>query len=58
MKEIRIYSRRLAEYLTEKGFYYERIVQDVVHTKFKNWIFMDTPELRKAMSEYSKENRR
>lgn len=57
MKTIRIYSRRLAERITENGIEFIRVVPDVAHPKFVNWIFEDTPELRQEMEKYSKERR-
>lgn len=57
MKTIRIYSRRLAERITENGIEIVRVVPDVAHPKFVNWIFEDTPELRQEMEKYSKERR-
>ena len=53
-KESRIYNRSLAEYLTSKGFFYLRIVQDIKNPKFQNWIFEDTPQLHEAIKEYKK----
>lgn len=57
MKTIRIYSRRLAEKITENGIEFIRVVPDVAHPKFVNWIFEDTPELRQEMEKYSEERR-
>ena len=57
MKTIRIYSRRLAEKITENGIEFIRVVPDAAHPKFVNWIFEDTPELRQEMEKYSKERR-
>ena len=57
MKTIRIYSKRLAERITENGIKVVRVVPDVEHSKFVNWIFEDTPELRQEMENYSKERR-
>ena len=51
-KESRIYTKSLAEYLTNKGFNYIRIVQDIKNPNFLNWIFKDTPELHSAIHEY------
>ena len=57
METSRIDSRRLAERITENGIEIVRVVPDVTHPKFVNWIFEDTPELRQEMEKYSKERR-
>lgn len=57
MKTIRIYTKQMAEFLTESGFQIQKIVQDVSHQNFFNWIFEDTPEIRAAMSFYSEKKR-
>lgn len=56
MNEIRIYTKKLAEYLTERGFYSTRTVQSITNPKYKNWMFKDSPELRAILSEYRKNN--
>ena len=57
MKTIRIYSLRKKKKITEHGIEFIRVVPDVAHPKFVNWIFEDTPELRQEMEKYSKERR-
>ena len=57
MKTISIYTKRMAEYLTENGFQIQQLVQDVSHPYFFNWIFKDTPEIRNAMFIYSQERK-
>lgn len=52
MKTIRIYSKRLAEYLTTRDFKILKVVQDVSKPNFFNWIFENTPELQEAMRDY------
>ena len=53
MKTIRIYSKRLAEYLTARDFKILKVIQDISRPTFSNWIFEDTFELRETMREYS-----
>ena len=52
MKTIRIYSKRLAEYLTTRDFKILKVVQDISKPNFSNWIFESTPELQEAMRDY------
>lgn len=52
MKELRIYTRKMAQYLTSCGFNYIRTIQDITKPQYLNWIFPDTPELRAAMSNF------
>jgi len=54
MTQRRIYTLKLADYLTKKGFNYISIVQDLVRPGLKNWLFEDTPELELAIQEYKK----
>lgn len=54
MKEKRIYRIGMANYLTEQGFRIIRTVQDLTNVNFINWIFEDTPALRAAITEYTK----
>lgn len=56
-KESRIYTKSLAQYLTSKGFNYIRIVQDINNPKYVNWIFESTPDLHKAIHEYTEKTR-
>lgn len=53
MKEYRVYTKRLAEYLSSQGFEILKIVPCVTNPKFKNWIFEDTQELQTAISIYT-----
>lgn len=52
MTQRRIYTYKLADYLTKRGFNYISIVQDLVRPGYKNWLFADTPELEEAIQEY------
>lgn len=52
MKEYRVYTRKMTEYLTSKNFHFIRTVQDVFHPAFLNWMFEDTPELQQAIQNY------
>lgn len=54
MNEYRVFTLRLAEYLTSKGFKITRTVQDVKKPEFMNWFFDSTPELIAAIDEYLK----
>jgi len=58
MKKIRIYKLRFAIFLQERGFHIVDCVQDLQNPYYKNWYFEDTPELRKAMTDYTSEIRR
>ena len=51
------YDDLTASISTENGIEFIRVVPDVAHPKFVNWIFEDTPELRQEMEKYSKERR-
>ena len=53
MNEFRVYTMKLARYLTDKGFKYIRTSQDVKKPDFINWHFEDTPELRACVEEYA-----
>lgn len=55
MKKIRIYKLSFAIFLQEKGFKVISCVQDLQNPYHKNWYFEDTPELRKAMTDYTSE---
>ena len=54
MKTKRIYKVGMANYLTEHGFRIIKVVQDITNIQHLNWIFEDTPELRDAITEYTK----
>lgn len=54
MKTKRIYKVGMANYLTEHDFRIVKIVQDINDVNRLNWIFEDTPELREAITEYTK----
>lgn len=47
----RIYTRRLAAQLRAKGFELLGIDKDYKHPGYDNFLFEDTPELRKAIQE-------
>lgn len=52
MNEIRIYTLKMTRYLTELGFRYKKIVQDVKNPQFYNWIYEGTPELFEAIERF------
>lgn len=52
MNEYRVYTIRMAHYLTAKGFKILRTTQDVKKPQFLNWYFENTPELSTAIDEY------
>lgn len=54
MRTKRIYKVGMANYLTERGFRIIQVVQDITNIQHLNWIFEDTPELREAITEYTK----
>ena len=58
MKEYRVYTKHLAEYLTRLGFEIIDIVPNVLKPQFKNWIFYDSPELQNAISQYTQARRK
>lgn len=55
MNEYRVYTIRLARYLTERNFKIVRTVQDVKFPKFVNWMFEYSRELEAAIEEYERE---
>lgn len=54
----RVYTLKLAEYLTARGHVIVKTIQDVKKTDFLNWLFEDTPKLRKDIDEYQEERHR
>lgn len=52
MSKYRVYTIRLARYLTEKGYRIIGTTQDLKNPDFINWFFEDTPELLQAVEEY------
>lgn len=52
MNLYRVYTIRMCEYLTMRGFHYVSIVQDVKNPKYKNWLFEDTADLREAINQF------
>lgn len=52
MKEYRVFTVRMAHYLTSKGFRFIRVVQDIKKPNFNNWIFEYSEELQAAIDEY------
>lgn len=52
MNEYRVYTQKMARYLTANGFQILRTVQDVRDIKYLNWIFEATPELIEAANHY------
>lgn len=55
--EFRVYSLRLANYLTKRGFSYNSMCQDVIRKERHNWLFTNTPELQKAINEFQPHKR-
>lgn len=49
MKTYRVYTIKLARYLTEKGFKIEGTTQDVKNPKLINWFFADSEQLRECV---------
>lgn len=56
--EYRVFTLKLAEYLTGKGFKIIRTVQDCKKPEFLNWFFEATPELIAAIDEYQERRHR
>lgn len=54
MQAYRVFTKRMAEFLTLRGFQYIRTVQDIHNPNFINWIFEDSEELRQTVNEYHK----
>lgn len=52
MNEYRVYTIRMAHYLTAKGFKILRTTQDVKKPQFLNWYFEYSTELQNAIDEY------
>ena len=52
MNEYRVYTLKLTRYLTEQGFRYFKVVQDVKNPQFMNWIFEATPDLIAAVEHF------
>lgn len=52
MKEYRVYTIRMAHYLTDKGFKILRTSQDVKKPHFLNWYFENSAELQAAINDY------
>lgn len=57
MTDYRVYTIKLANYLTSRGFTILRTSQDVKKPQFLNWYFSRTPELEAAVQEYLELNR-
>lgn len=55
MKEYRVYTIKLARYLTERNFKIIRTVQDIKNPKYINWMFEYGPELVEAIENYERE---
>ena len=54
MEELfRVYTIKMARYLTLKGFKYVKTVQDIKKPQFLNWYFEKTPELLAAVDEFT-----
>lgn len=49
-----IYTRRMAYELRKKGFKIIKVIPDENKPQFDNYVFINTPELQEAMSEYTK----
>lgn len=52
MNKYRVYTIKLARFLTDKGFRIIGTTQDVKNPAFMNWYFETTPELLQAVEEY------
>ena len=48
---------RMLDYLTQKGFMYERVATDKTNPRMKNWIYRNSPELEDAITAYFKMQR-
>lgn len=57
LKYYTIYSQRMAGYLMMNGFVLKGMIRQPLK-RFNQFIFVDSPELREKMSEYSKEVRK
>lgn len=55
MKEKRVFTKKMALYLTDKGFKPIRVVPDINKPNFKNWIFEETNSLLKEITNYTRE---
>lgn len=53
MKLYRVYTLSMLFHLTELGFHYVSIVQDIKKPNYNNWMFEDTPELRQAITDFT-----
>ena len=51
----RVYTLRMARYLTAQGFAFVKTSQDVKNPQFMNWYFEATPELVAAIDKYMSE---
>lgn len=49
----RVYTMKMARYLTLKGFTIIKTAQDLKKPELLNWFFEDTEELHKAIDEYT-----
>ena len=52
----RVYTRRLAGQLRAKGFKLIGIDNDYKHPGYDNYLFEDSPELRKEIEEINRKN--
>ena len=52
MNEYRVFTLKMTTYLTERGFRYIKVVQDVKKPNYLNWIYEATPELMNAVAAY------
>lgn len=55
MNEFRVYTLKMTRYLTELGFRYKKVVQDIKNPQYMNWIFEGTPELFEAINNFKKD---
>ena len=49
----RVYTIKMARYLTLKGFKFVKTTQDLKKPNYLNWYFELTPELQAAIDEYT-----
>lgn len=55
MEEKRVFTKKMALYLTNKGCRLLRVVPDINIPHYKNWIFVNNEKLQGAIAEYMKE---
>lgn len=43
---------RMLDYLTEKGFHFERVTTDKQNSRYKNWVYKNSESLESAVEDY------